>query len=129
MWSHWVDSNRGCEDQRLNFSEALELLEFLSGSQAPDGLELNKHVYMGGGSPTDARGSRIVRSVRAWASALPLRLVSHSMKWGALLISLEVTKRSNGRGGSGSRGMDDGAVEVLILSTSKRDGAGGEKLF
>jgi hypothetical protein len=121
MWSHWVDFNRGLEDGRLNFSEAQELLEFLSGSPAPDGLELSKHVYMGGGWPTDARATRIVTSVKAWASALPFLLASPSTKWGALLISLEARRRSPGPAASGRSGVVAGAVHVLILSTSKVD--------
>jgi len=116
-----VDSNRGCEDQRLNFSEALELLGTLSGSRAPDALALSKHVYMGGGSPTDGQGTRIVKSVRAWASVLPLRLADPCTKWGVLLMSLETRRRSSGLVVSGKAGEVVGAVEVLILSTSKLD--------
>jgi hypothetical protein len=114
-----VDSNRGCEDQRLNFSEALELLGTLSGSRAPGALELSKHVYMGGGTPSDVKGLLIVKSVRAWASVLPLRLADPFTKWGVLLTSLEARKRSSGLVVSGRAGEVVGAVEVLILSTSK----------
>jgi hypothetical protein len=121
MWSHWVDSNPGCEDQRLNFSEALELLGTLSGSRAPGDLALSKHVYMGGGAPSDPKGSQIVKSVRAWASVLPLRLADPFTKWGVLLMSLEARRRSSGLVVSGRVGEVVGAVEVLILSTSKPD--------
>jgi hypothetical protein len=120
-----VDSGRGCEDQRLNFSEALELLGTLSGSRAPGDLELSKRVYMAGGAPSDPKGSQIVKSVRAWASVLPLRLADPSTKWGVLLMLLEARKRSSGLVVPGRGGAVVGAVEVLILSISKPDLPGG----
>jgi len=129
MWSHWVDSSPACAHGRLDFSEARELLEFLSACPLPADLELSKHVYMGGGWPTDAKASRIVTSVKAWASALPFLLADPSTRWGALLISQVARQRSPGRADSGNRGEGVGAVHTLILSTSKPDGAGGEKLF
>src|SRR5260370_9836830 len=124
MWSHWEDFSRVFDPGQLDFSEARELLEFLSASPVPDALTVNKHVFMGCGWPTDERATRILRSVKAWASALPLRLVTPSTKWGALLISLEVTRRSSGPGTFGSRGMGDGSLEGLIFSTSNTNAGG-----
>jgi hypothetical protein len=122
VWSPWRVFNRGCANQRLNFCDARELLEFLSALPVPDELEPSSRVYIGGGLPTDVQATAISRFVREWVSALPLLLASHSTNWAVHLTLAEVKRRSGGPADSGSRGRVDGAVAVLILSTSKPSG-------
>lgn len=114
-------SSRGCEVQQLDFSESLELLAYLSRSRAPDALMLSKRVYSDLGFVSDVRDIRTPRFVRAWVSVLPSRLDDLSTNWAGHLTFLETRQRYADSVVSGKAGAVVGAVEVLILSTSRRD--------
>jgi hypothetical protein len=128
-WSPFAGSNRGSSPGQLNFSEVLELLDFLSASRVPAGLVVSKHVSIEPGSSIVAPGSPMPRSVRGWASVLPRLLASPSISWAAHLTSLEVKKPSAAWESSGSGGEVVGEVVVLILSTTRRKVQGGNNLL
>jgi hypothetical protein len=95
-------------DRCWNFSESVQLLEFLSESPLPSGLVVNKRVSI----------------VRGWRAAL--RILRHlpaivCMNLAAHLTWLRVTRGYVSSDGSGKAGEELGAVVVLILSTSKRE--------
>jgi hypothetical protein len=121
MWSRSAGFNPGSKVQRLDFSELLTLMDFLSASPLPEGLELNKRVYSTAGWASIARGTAIRKFVSEWASALPYRLADPSIKWEGLLTLLETRTRSATWAGSGKVGEAAGEVAALILSTSKRE--------
>jgi hypothetical protein len=115
---------RNFETQHLNFSESRALLEFLSESQACDGLTLNKRVYMLPGYGIVQPVTATTRFVREWVSALLRRLADPCMKSAVHLTLLEARKRSLERDTTGKESEVVGAVEVMILSTSRREGGG-----
>ncbi len=115
---------RSCETQRLNFSESRALLEFLSESQACDDLTLNKRVYMLPGYGIVAPATATTRFVREWVSALLLRLADPCMKSAVHLTLLEARRRLLAPDTTGKESEVAGAVEVMILSTSRREDRG-----
>jgi hypothetical protein len=116
-----VDYRTGSDLGHLDFSESLQLIDFLSSSAPPTGITVHKRVYMALGLPIDARAIQTNRSVKAFISALPFRLADPSMKWAVHLTLQQITIPWSTSDQSGSRGEVVGEVAVLILSTSKRE--------
>lgn len=119
MWSRSEVSNRGCVSQRLDFSELLALLDFLSDSPLPVGLEVSKHVSITAGWHSVAGGLAIRQSVVALVSALPPRLADPSIRWEGLSILQRMVPPSESSVPFGNRGAVGGEVMALILSTSR----------
>ena len=124
-----MHSSPGSEIQQLDFSESRELLAFLSQSRAPDALTLHKRVFSELGFISAGKALPTRRFVQEWASVLPFRLAALSTKWAAHLTLLEARQRFSDSVRSGRAGEVVGEVEVLILSTSKRDDISSEGLL
>jgi hypothetical protein len=121
MCSRSAASSRGSANQRLDFSELLQLADFLSAFPPPDGLVLNKRVYITAGLQHVAQGTPTRKSVRDWVSALPYLLADPYTKWEGLLILQEAGRPLQRSDLFGKRGAAGGEVAALILSTSKRE--------
>jgi hypothetical protein len=123
----FVASNPGSNLGHLDFSESLELLDFLSGSRAPDDHVVSKRVSTENGSGSGVSVSPTQRSVSKQVSALLHRLADPSTRWAAHLTLVEVLKLLPTWEQRGSLGEGGGVVAVLILSISKREG--GERFI
>lgn len=117
--AHFGVSKPGSVNPRLDFSELLELVAFLSGSPLPDGLGVNKQVSITAGFHSVAEGIAIRKSVSELVFALPLLLDVPSTKWEGLSILQRLEPLSPSSATYGNPGAAGGVVVGLILSTSK----------